>query len=323
MWCGYKLGDPHAYLYGSFNDWEKDITFRSRLQHFMMKSFVLNVYQNLTEENMLWFINKMKERDTKYLIGYASALYALAEFIEQKGIDISMYIRLMGIVSTAEYLYDEYRKLIEKNFRCPVFNRYGCREVGNIAHECQGHSGLHINWQNIIIELFDGQRCYLPYEGDHAEGEIIITCLNNFGMPLIRYRTGDIGEFLDSKCQCGLNSPLLKIKAGRVSDQFYTKKGEIILGCNFSRLAFSFKGIKQAQFVQNSYVDFTINIVRSSEGIDQDLRLIESKFKEWFGSDIIIHYNFVEKIERELSGKYRYSKSFVNNTFKYNENTSC
>ena len=77
-------------------------------------------------------------------------------------------------MTSAGILYPKYKELIEDVFHCPVFNRYGSREVGDIACDCEKHEGLHLNIFNHYIEIIDE-------EGKNCEpgkmGEIVVTTL--------------------------------------------------------------------------------------------------------------------------------------------------
>ena len=310
IWSGYKFGDSHAYLYGSLLDFKKDVSYRNKSQHFIMNSFIENAY-HLNEKKLENFISQLKERNVKYLVGYASALFSLAKFITDRKIQIKDTIKLKSIISTASYLYDDHRKIVEEVFGCKVFDRYGCREVGNIAHECNQHAGLHINWQNVIVEIFDDKKTYTSYDNFYKRGILVITCLNNYGMPFIRYNLEDLGVFLDYRCECTNNSPLIKIEGGRICDQFYNINKEIISGHCFTRLVMSFMKINQIQFIQNSFTNFTVKIVKSTEDVQDEIDLIKYKIKELFGENTTIDFIFVNKIEKEASGKYRYTKSLL------------
>ena len=60
---------------------------------------------------------------------------------------------ICSIITSAETLYDYQRDFIESVFGCKIFNRYGCREFGHIACECEEHNGLHINMEHLNIEF--------------------------------------------------------------------------------------------------------------------------------------------------------------------------
>ena len=79
---------------------------------------------------------------------------------------------------------------------------YGMTETGlGGAVSCSSHAGYHIREADLYFEIIDpetGQR-----QPDGKRGEIVFTTLNRRGMPLIRYRSGDISQILVQKCPCG------------------------------------------------------------------------------------------------------------------------
>jgi len=93
------------------------------------------------------------------------------------------------------------REKVEEVFGCPVYNRYGSREVGDIAGECKYHQGLHVLPWGSYVEIVD-EAGNLVEPG--VEGRILVTCLTNYAMPLIRYDIGDRGALAgEFKCPCG------------------------------------------------------------------------------------------------------------------------
>jgi phenylacetate-CoA ligase len=123
-----------------------------------------------------------------------------------------------AIISTGETLTDDNRRLFEESFDVPVFNRYGSIELGDIAQECEAHEGMHINTHRVWVEV-------LPVEGLEGEdglGGIVVTDLDNRGLPLIRYDPGDLGRLwpADSThaCSCGRTLPRLTGVMGRYTD---------------------------------------------------------------------------------------------------------
>lgn len=83
---------------------------------------------------------------------------------------------------------------------------YGCPELSGIAHECEAHDGHHVAAESYIVEVVNGHLPARPGE----EGEIVVTDLNSFSVPLIRYRTGDRATAMEqTACRCGRGLPKL------------------------------------------------------------------------------------------------------------------
>ena len=99
----------------------------------------------------------MKENKPSILIGYPSTLYHIAKYIE----DNDIYLEIPYIITSSEILYDFQRYYIESRFNSEIFNRYGSREFGAIAQECDQHSGLHINSEHLVLDFLDQSNCFL------------------------------------------------------------------------------------------------------------------------------------------------------------------
>src|SRR5258707_764531 len=115
--------------------------------------------------------------------------------------------------SSSQTLPASSRAVMEDAFGCKVFDKYGAREFSGIAYECEAHEGHHVVAEGYIVEtLRDGQ----PAKPGEV-GEIVITDLNNYCMPFIRYRIGDLAEVLpEATCRCGRGAPRLGAIEGRV-----------------------------------------------------------------------------------------------------------
>jgi phenylacetate-CoA ligase len=131
-----------------------------------------------------------------------------------------------------------------------------------IASECDHHEGLHINADNLYLEFVkDGKNV-----GPGGVGEILITDLRNFGMPLIRYKIEDTGSPSDRVCGCGRGLPLMGMVAGRVTDFIVTPEGKIVSGVALATyMITNIKGVGQVQLVQNEMSALKIKLIRNPQ----------------------------------------------------------
>jgi phenylacetate-CoA ligase len=152
----------------------------------------------LTEEQMVAVLERLARHPPKLVVAYAPAIYELARFAERNAIPVRPQ---RAIVTAPGTLDDSMRTAIERVFKCEAFNEYLSGEVGLVALECDAHAGLHVApWGN-YLEVVDAGGWALP-AGE--EGQIVITCLTNYAMPLIRYAIGDAGSLAPAgTCICG------------------------------------------------------------------------------------------------------------------------
>ena len=133
------------------------------------------------------------------LVGIPTQVLALARCLPGEN-------RLRGLISavllSSDYVSRALVDVLERTWGCTVFSHYGLTETGyGGGVECQARQGYHLREADLYVEIIDpltGQP--LP---DGESGEIVVTTLTRTGMPLIRYRTGDVSRFIPGECPCG------------------------------------------------------------------------------------------------------------------------
>lgn len=199
------------------------------------------------------------------------------------------------------------RENIENAFNNKVIDIYGTYETDNIAYECSLHNGYHIAVDSVIMEFIKQGKSAKPDE----EGEIVVTVLNNFAMPFIRYNLHDIGSYSDKPCSCSRTFPMLNKIEGRANDYMVTEDGRKLSFFNiayFDKLA---PNVREYQIVQEDFNIFNIFIVPGLGYKNHGENVIMPAIKKFFPyGDIKV--NIVSKIEREQSGKFKAFKSKVN-----------
>ncbi len=104
--------------------------------------------------------------------------------------------RIKSVLLSGDHVTPAMRAAIEQAWDCRVFEHYGSTEVGlGGAVQCRAHAGLHVREADLLFEVVD------PATGralpDGADGELVVTTLTRRGMPLIRFRTGDLVRMAD------------------------------------------------------------------------------------------------------------------------------
>lgn len=303
---GWSFGARTARLWGAPKDISHIKGFAGRMKMYFKNEKFFDAF-DMTPDNMKQYHVELSAFKPDVIIAYASSAYIFAKYLKENHIKPD-YPR-KSIISTAEVLYDYMRNLIEEVFEVEVFDRYGSREVGNIAAECSHHNGLHINMHDYIIECID------PMTGTDANkgeiGELVITCFINYAMPFVRYKIGDMGIIDDKLCPCGRNTTLLKRLIGRTSDIITSKSGRLIHGEYFTHIFYGMKGVKQFQFIQETLNNYKILIVKDEGFIDHNIDDIKKEVFDVLGKEIDLEIQFVSRIPNEISGKYRFTISKV------------
>jgi len=144
------------------------------------------------------------------------ALY-IAETLEEKGIDPATLSLRSGFFG-AEPWTDDMRREIERRLRVKAFDIYGLSEIigPGVAFECSEQTGLHVNEDHFYVEIVDKDT--LEPVPDGTYGEIVFTCITKEALPLIRYRTRDIGAITHGTCACGRTLVKMAKPKGRTDD---------------------------------------------------------------------------------------------------------
>lgn len=304
-WAGIDIGYKQARFWGvPFNSLSKlqayltdFICHRKRVSAFSFDNYSLDNYANI--------LRKFKP---DYFYGYVSMLDEFAEYTLEKG--LSDYFSLKAIITTSEVLSNSTREKLKSVFNTPVYNEYGCGEIGSIAHECS-EGQLHLSAENMFVEIIDetGSPC-VPGQ----IGEIVVTELNNTAMPLIRYRLGDYGSLSSDKCACGRGLPVLKEVKGRAYDTVCLQNGKKFHGEFFMYIFEGAKreslGISQFQIMQKTRNSFLIRLVCDQDAERINLEsYISNHMHAGMGDDIGLEFDYVDTIPRSPSGKMQLIKS--------------
>jgi phenylacetate-CoA ligase len=253
--CGYRLGEPIAVLTGSHVDAARHDSGVGKLASVLLRNAMMVDAFGTTAEGLVGTNEEIVRHDPVLLAGYASALALYTRFLRDTG---APRPRPAAVQATAEMLSEEDRALMEETLGCAVFNRYGCREVGMIAHECACHEGLHVAAIAQIVEVVDdeGRPC-APGE----TGRALVTNLTNAAMPLVRYDIGDLAAWAEGPCACGSALPRLTEIAGRVCEIIRCPGGKLLHSAFFSGVMRSAGGVEAFQIVQETLHDLVVRFV--------------------------------------------------------------
>lgn len=145
-------------------------------------------------DQVLDFIAREK---VNLLIGPPVAVLTLARWRSQMASE-----GLLRILLSADYVPQALVQAVEDAWDCEVFQHYGMTEMGlGGGVECAAHHGYHFREADLLLEIIDPDSSRPVADGQ--PGELVFTTLTREGMPLIRYRSGDITRFITEPCPCG------------------------------------------------------------------------------------------------------------------------
>ena len=248
-------------------------------------------------ENMKNQLSILKKTNPTVISGYSMSIKLLAMAVKDSGINT-----LPRLIFTASELLDaESIKIISSAFGVNPTDFYATIENDVVAWECSEHAGYHTNIDTLAIEFIKDNEIVAAGE----KGEVILTNLYAYAMPLIRYKIGDVGIPSDEECPCGRGLPLMDLIEGRADDFVKVPSGRIFSPIAVDYLILSSGKIAHFRIIQEKEDRFTIELVKGKDFSEDVIYQIEARFKQVLGDDIQIEFKIVDEITREESGKLR------------------
>lgn len=302
-WAGLNLGDRYAQIWGSPLDLAKASPFRRMVDQILLGRLFISSFR-LSDWDLAEAVLKMAAFNPQTLIGYPTPLHRFAGYLSQHRVPD---LGIRSVISSAETLLPRQREDIERQFGCRVFDRYGCREVGVIAGECEHHRGFHVMIDRLVVEFVR-----LPgLEAYESLFEIVVTDLHKYGMPLIRYRIGDLGLPTDRPCACGRGLPLMEKLQGRTFDLIVGTNGNYVSGTFWTLLFRTIPAIEAFQVVQDRREHLEVRLKPGGSLNSSHLAQLETLIKEKCGIDMQIEFQLVSRLPVNAAGKHRFIISLV------------
>jgi phenylacetate-CoA ligase len=292
-WAGYEFGWPMLQTGMSSK--------RSLVKR--MKDIILNINYELAfgldPSGVIEALEKINKKTRPIIGGYASSMYVYAKIAKENNIRIKKF---KSVISWGDKMFDQYRKLIEEVFSCKVHDIYGTTE-GFVISGQKDSIYQYIFTPQVYLELLDENGNEV---NDGEIGHVVVTHLDAYEMPLIRYTLGDLAiklpksEYPSNK---SLSFPMFKKIIGRDTDIIYTQTGKSLIVHFFTGIFEYFPEIKQFRVIQNNLNSITIEYIVDKNFSNQILVNIENRIIEELKEKIIIVFEKVEFIPNTASGK--------------------
>lgn len=297
-WFGIDLGERELYLWGSpvelaAQDHLKAV--RDALtNHRLLSAF------RMTPSAMSAYLDEIARFDPVHLFGYPSSIARLVRHALLCG--RSMQNRsLRAVFVTGELFQPADRATIEEHVTVPVVDGYGSREGGFVAHQCPERA-YHVTMESLIVELLDAGGRGVP---DGEPGEITLTHLDAFGMPFIRYRTGDIARRSALACPCGRGLELLEIIEGRRTDMLRTTAGGFTHALSVIYVLRDEPCVREFKIIQQPNLDLDVQLVPRAPLDAARQARIADQLKRRIGAAIEVRIHLRDEIPPDPSGKHR------------------
>lgn len=199
-WFGANPWDRKLYFWGYNTAPLKRL--KLKLMDFTVNRFRLFDYD---PDKLQALIPRLKK--VSVIEGYSSMIYELANLIAAKEAE---FPALKLVKGTSEKVFPHYQDKAREVYGMKISNEYGATESGIIAFECPQGS-MHINMEGVYVER------------DPVDGGIVVTNLQSYSFPSIRYKLGDQIELApeDFQCSCGMHSPVIIEVTGRIGKKIF------------------------------------------------------------------------------------------------------
>lgn len=291
-WAGFRMGDPIL---------QTGITPNRKLikgiKDKLLNTYYLQAFSH-SEEDVKKAFDWVKSKKDPVLAGYASSLYVLAQFAEKMG----EQLHFKTAISWGDKLFPHYRRQIERVFGTKVHETYGSAE-GLMMGAQKDLDHMYLMNQNVFFELVDDDG------NDVKEGEmghVIVTSLNAYAMPLIRYRIGDLARMLPRDqypVKRSMDYPIIEKVIGRDTDLVRTPGGKVLVVHSFTGIFEHIPEISQFRITQEKLSGIKVEFVPGEGYHEQLLDKIREKLDENIREPFAVEFIERNQIPPSASGK--------------------
>lgn len=280
--AGYKFLEPSVLMRGLEPH-------KSAIRAVMDKTFSRNYFISLLDLDDITIpkhVEFLKEKKIRLIECFPSGVVELARYIKDQQIEM----HIPYIIASGEKLSQKDQELIENAFNGKVYQVYGSAENMEVAYQCDERNGFHYDISRYVL--------------DEENGELIITNLENYVMPFIRYKSGDQVVFDEKACTCGRNFPLIKEIKGRVLHNIQAPNGKILNYHFFSTLLDKdYQYIHKYQVVHKDNGALEVLIVPGESWNDEVKSEILRTITDQTGPDMEVRIIATDRISAKLTGK--------------------
>ena len=291
-WANYNIGNP--LIQTGINP--KRLGIKKYKDFFFCTKYIQAFSHN--KNDIVIFLKKLHPKTEYTFAGYASSLFV----ISQIAIENNIKLNFKTAISWGDKLFDHYKISIYEAFNCKTFETYGSAEGFMVA----GQKDLDYLYEmstNVLVEILDDNGNEVA---DGSIGNVIITNLNGFAMPLIRYKIGDLAIKLPKEKYPiirDLQLPIFQKIVGRDTDIVKTPSGNFMVVHSFTGIFEHIPSIKQFSIIQNNLTGIEILFIADDGFKKEILLVIKSKILAYLNEPFEINFKEVTEIKPTNSGK--------------------
>jgi len=252
----------------------------------------LNIRTDI-DEQLAW----LDQQDPDYLITHPSNLRALVRRSQDKNWRPR---RLREARTFAEALPEDLRALCRAAWNVKLCDLYSTEETGYIALQCPDHEHYHVQSENLIVEIINerGDPCRAG-----ETGRVVVTPLNNFAMPLIRYEIGDYAV-AGAPCPCGRGLPVITRILGRMRNMLRLPDGRRFYPSFPAEAWAGIAPVRQLQVAQRTVHDIEIRLVTERPLTAAEEAELAAVFRLALAYPFRISFQYLEEIKRGENQKF-------------------
>lgn len=241
------------------------------------------------------FVRQVESIKPDVLYTTVSAIRPLVEHLYDSG---RKFDGISAVYTTAEELDARTRRLLGEFVSQQVFEIYGMTECGALAWECSTHNGLHLAEDRVIFE-FTGS-------GVPESRNLVVTSIDSFGMPLIRYEVGDmVSPPIAEKCACGGQFNRIKKVEGRLFDTITLKDGTGLSPIHLTSAMEALTWVRRYQIVQEAIGKVRVNVQTFDGAVGVDIHAVKEVLTPVLGPEHSIEVDIVDSIHVAPGVKFR------------------
>ena len=289
IWAGKKAHYKEVHLSSKFPD---VLVLRERIKEGIKCAALnrINIYTDRFDDEALERVWKELKNARPYLFhGHPSTMYALAQFVKRRGYNAKGVIQVCE--PSGETLDAKKREALQQTFHCPVVDRYGNAEFGIAAYQQISDDR---GWMRVLDYAVWPETAPSDLDGD----ELVFTGLTNYAMPLIRYKTGDLGKIIE-----GSDAVYIEDVTGRIHD--VAQIGASSYPTHYIQdLLDRLGGVAEFQIEQSAKDKLVLRIVPETK--DSEERIAHG-IQSWWGDSVKVEFIGYDGLKRQgRLGKFRY-----------------
>ena len=302
-WYSWEFGDKVAWVWGRREALPDSL--KDKVVHHLKRERWMDGFHP-TPERLQAFAQTLANWKPDLIAGYGNVIVLLAQHVLNNP---NIVIRPRFVELTAMKMWPHERDLVQEAFQCPVADRYGSHETGSIVvYECpEGNRHIFSDLCHVEV-LADGK----PVRSGEP-GEVVATPLYAFGMPMIRFRVGDIAILGEGQCPCGRGLPLMHDIEGRVTGIFTLPSGRPLYGGAFRHLVLKDStAIKRFRVHQYARDQIEVTLEKGDGFDDSVVEVVRARCKSLLGDEpVVLTITVTDHIPTTASGKHLVTTSDV------------